>query len=149
MRVHVADVITDRLLRIFHYSDDGAIVAFSPRPVRVPSERPRGEEWLNGPLVWAVDEAHEFTYLFPRDTARIVLWSTPRTTEQDRERWLNTSDVVAYVEREGLREMTTAKLYRYELPHETFVPTSEPWMLVSREPVTPIGVTGSLTSLLD
>jgi len=42
-------------------SDDPAIGYFEPRPVRIPSTRPEGREWLNGPLVWAIDEWHQPT----------------------------------------------------------------------------------------
>jgi hypothetical protein len=75
-------------VRLFHFSEDPAIAHFDPRPVRVPVERPSGKEWLSGPLVWAIDEAHGFLYLFPRECPRVLLWPTPATTEADRERWL-------------------------------------------------------------
>jgi hypothetical protein len=39
-------------MRLFHFSDDPSINLFTPRPVRVPSSRRPGMEWLNGPLVW-------------------------------------------------------------------------------------------------
>ncbi|HMG50328.1 MAG TPA: hypothetical protein VK597_07005, partial [Inquilinus sp.] len=61
-------------MRLFHFSDDPAIERFEPRPVRVPSARPAGREWLNGPLVWAIDDAHQMLYLFPRDCPRILAW---------------------------------------------------------------------------
>ena len=54
-------------MRLFHFSDDPGIVAFEPRPVRIPSARAPGREWLNGPLVWAIGADHDFMYLFPRD----------------------------------------------------------------------------------
>ncbi|WP_339329380.1 DUF6886 family protein [Burkholderia multivorans] len=50
---------------LFHFSDDPGIAMFHPRPVRVADDRPAGQEWLNGPLVWATDEAHYLLYLFP------------------------------------------------------------------------------------
>lgn len=52
-------------MRLFHYSDDPGIAVFEPRPVRVPVDRPRGQEWLNGPLVWAIDGPHGILYPFP------------------------------------------------------------------------------------
>ena len=54
-------------MRLFHYSEDPSIVVFEPRPVRVPAARRAGFEWLNGPLVWAIDEPHSILYLFPRE----------------------------------------------------------------------------------
>ena len=47
------------------YGGTGAIATFEPRPVLVPSKRVPGMKWLNGPLVWAVDESVDFMYLFP------------------------------------------------------------------------------------
>jgi hypothetical protein len=55
-------------MRLFHFSDDPEIVRFVPRPIRTLVERPAGLKWLNGPLVWAIDEPHEPMYLFPRDS---------------------------------------------------------------------------------
>ena len=75
-------------MRLFHFSDDPDIAQFEPRPVRVPVERPAGREWLNGPLVWAIDDWHQPLYLFPRECPRILLWPTSRTTKQDRLRWM-------------------------------------------------------------
>ena len=65
----VADV-TQRN-RLYHFSDDPSITRFVPRPVLVPATRPPGSDWLNGPLVWAIDEWHQPMYLFPRDCPRI------------------------------------------------------------------------------
>src|SRR5580698_7679583 len=68
---------------LFHFSEDCAIELFEPRPVRVPAERPPGREWLNGPLVWAIDAWHAPMYFFPRDCPRILLWRKPSTTDTD------------------------------------------------------------------
>jgi|ERR1035437_264431 hypothetical protein len=76
-------------MRLFHFSEDPAIAKFDPRPVQVASDRPAGREWLNGPLVWAIEESHQRLYLFPRDCPRILLWATPKTTAEDVARWLD------------------------------------------------------------
>ena len=70
-----------------HFSEDSTIELFEPRPVRAPSERGPGREWLNGPLVWAIDAWHAPMYFFPRDCPRILLWRKPATVEVDLERW--------------------------------------------------------------
>lgn len=75
-------------MRLFHFSEAPDITRFTPRPVTVPSERPPGRDWLNGPLVWAIDEARAFLYLFPRACPRIVIWSTADTSPEDRRQWL-------------------------------------------------------------
>ena len=66
--------------QVFHFSEDPTIQVFAPRPVTVPAERRPGFEWLNGPLVWAIDEARQPMYFFPRDCPRILLWKRPGTT---------------------------------------------------------------------
>jgi len=59
--------------RLFHFSEDDSIETFEPRPVEVPSDRAAGQEWLNGPLVWAVEENFQATYLF-REIALVSLF---------------------------------------------------------------------------
>ncbi|WP_374044880.1 DUF6886 family protein [uncultured Pantoea sp.] len=54
-------------MRLFHFSDNPDISVFRPRPLRIHVDRPAGQEWLNGSLIWATDEAYELLYLFPRD----------------------------------------------------------------------------------
>jgi hypothetical protein len=129
-------------LRLFHFSENASIDQFVPRTVVVPSLREPGMEWLDGPLVWAVDEAREATYLFPRECPRILLWLTPETTGEDRERWwgARSCSMIAHVEWRWLREIETRTIYRYELPTASFEPTKDSWMQVSREAVSPLSV---------
>ena len=137
--------------QLFHFSDDGTIDEFVPRPVRVPSVRPPGQDWQNGPLVWAVDDARHATYLFPRDCPRILLWPTAHTTEADRETWFGdrTCRMIAHVEWAWLERIRTARLFRYELPSATFEPVDDDaWMWVSRAAVRPVE-TRSCGPLLD
>lgn len=126
-------------MRLFHFSDDPQIVAFEPRAVRVPSVRPQGREWLNGPLVWAIDAEHAFTYLFPRDCPRIVVWATERSSAADREAWLGTARVVAYVETAWFERLKAATLMRYELAAESFESLDDAGMWVSRQCAAIIG----------
>jgi hypothetical protein len=69
-------------MNLYHFSHDPTIAEFVPRPVQVPSRRAPGMEWLNGPLVWAVDAWHAPTYFFPRDCPRILLWRTLASTPE-------------------------------------------------------------------
>lgn len=131
-------------MKVFHFSDDGGIARFVPRAVSVPSRRPPGLDWLNGPLVWAVDETRQGAYLFPRDCPRIILWATNDTTDEDRVRWLGAGGVgmLAYVESEWLDRLRQASLFRYEFSAGSFEPVpGDPWMLVSRRPEVPMRVT--------
>lgn len=122
-----------------HLSDDLDIDLFVPRPVLTPSVRAAGEEWLNGPLVWAVSWLRRATYLFPRDCPRIVLWATEATTDADREQWLGGHDgMVACVEAGWMERLSRGHLSCYELPPGTFEPLErDAWMAVSRVSVRP------------
>lgn len=129
-------------MRLFHFSEDPAIARFEPRPVRTPSPRPPGRDWLNGPLVWAIDEAHQPMYLFPRDCPRILLWPLATTRAADRAAWWGQSQarMLAYVEQGWLAALSGARLYRYELPAEPFECLDDAGMWVSRRAVTPRAV---------
>lgn len=129
-------------MRLFHFSDDPSIEVFEPRPVRVPSPRAPGMDWLNGPLVWAIDDRHQPLYLFPRDCPRILVWPGPRTTPQDRAAWWGdrTARMAAYIEAAWWDRLSAAILYRYELPARAFEPLSDAGMFVSRVAVEPVAV---------
>lgn len=127
-------------MRLFHFSEDPGIARFEPRPVRAPSARPPGREWLNGPLVWAIDEPHQAMYLFPRDCPRILLWPLATTSAADRAAWLGGADRAAYVEARWLPALNAARLYRYELPVKSFESLDDAGMWVAREAVTPLAM---------
>jgi hypothetical protein len=125
-------------MRLFHFSDDPSIKTFTPRPVRVQTNRANGQEWLNGPLVWAIDEEHDFLYLFPRECPRILIWGTPDSTEHDRKKWLQGHRAIAFIEADWLDQMRNCTMYRYEMPSNTFETLFDAGMWISRSPVTPI-----------
>lgn len=127
-------------MRLFHFSDDPAITVFEPRPVRVPSRRREGMEWLNGPLVWAIDEFHSMMYLFPRDCPRILFWPRSQTTEEDRLRWMGQSRAraVACVEAGWLDRLRSETIYRYELPLAGFEDLEDAGMWVARGVIHPL-----------
>jgi hypothetical protein len=129
-------------MRLFHFSDDGDIARFVPRPVRVPAVRPPGRDWLNGPLVWAIDEARQPLYLFPRDCPRILLYPTPTTTPEDLALWWGerTCRMIAHIEWVWFERFRTARLYRYELPVNAFEDLNDTGMWVARREVEPFGV---------
>ena len=129
-------------MRLFHFSDDPDIKTFVPRPVRVPAARPPGMQWLNGPLVWAIDDAHQVMYLFPRECPRILLWATPETTLEDRDHcWQGgSSKVLAYTEAVWLERVETETIYRYEMPTSSFEDLDDAGMWVSQVAVKPLGL---------
>ncbi|HEY2052133.1 MAG TPA: hypothetical protein VGH03_22550 [Caulobacteraceae bacterium] len=127
-------------MRLFHFSEDPKVTCFTPRPVLEPSPRPPGREWLNGALVWAIEEGRQAMYLFPRDCPRILLWPTDATTAEDQARFWqgSASRMIAYVEETWLDAIARATICRYDLPPETFESLDDAGMWVSRAAVTPI-----------
>jgi hypothetical protein len=105
-------------------------------------------------MVWVVDEQRAWTYLFPRDCPRILLWPTPNTTPEDLERWFggNIAARIACIEWAWLERLRSTRLYRYEMDPARFRPLEDdPWMLVSRESVEPLSVepVGELVAALE
>lgn len=112
--------------RLFHFSEDPGIRTFVPR---TPGHRPEAPA-----MVWTVDEARAWTYHFPRDCPRVLLWPTPETTPDDLERWFGgqRGARIACIEWAWLERMRTTPLYRYELDPAGFRPLDDdPWMWVS------------------
>jgi len=134
--------------RLFHFSERDSIEQFVPRPVKVPSRRSVGLEWLNGPLVWAIDQWHQPMYLFPRDCPRILLWRNANTEAEDAKQYFDGSKarIIAYIEESWLSKVETEILVRYELPLFSFKSIDDAGMWVSGTIVTPIGKT-SITNL--
>jgi hypothetical protein len=129
-------------MRLYHFSDDPGIELFEPRPVLIPSVRPVGCEWLNGPLVWAIGEARQPMYLFPRDCPRVLIWPTPSTTPADRKRWFGDGPdrIIAHIETAWLERVRTGRIHRYELPATAFEDLQDAGMWVSRTPVRPLAM---------
>jgi hypothetical protein len=130
------------MTRLFHFSDDPGITRFEPRPVRTPAERGPGREWLNGPLVWAIEDDWQGMYLFPRDCPRILLKRKPTTTAADLDRWWGerTSSMIAHIEWDWLERLRTARLTRYELPVDAFESLRDAGMWVARQAVEPLAI---------
>ena len=125
--------------RLYHFSDDPNIERFVPRSL--PGvQRSRGREWLNGPLVWAIDDWHQPMYLFPRNCPRILLWRLPASTAEDIDAHFGRSQarMLAHIEADRLDELKRATLYHYELPRDSFEDLDDAGMWVSSETVEPL-----------
>ncbi|WP_313235771.1 DUF6886 family protein [Delftia acidovorans] len=129
-------------MQLFHFSEDGDIRQFQPRPVLKAAPRRQGQEWLNGPLVWAIAQTHQRLYLFPRECPRIVIWPHEHSTSEDKAQWLNALPdgalAVAYVETAWAARLQAARIHRYELPADTFESLEDAGMYVSRQAVQPL-----------
>ena len=142
------------MTRLFHFSEENEIGVFMPRPVAVPSPRKAGMDWLNGPLVWCIDDWHQPMYLFPRDCPRILVWPTRETTPDDRVAHGPAPEcrMTAYIEWPWLKRLSEAVLYRYALPSDDFESLHDAGMWVSRSPATPtevVTITDIPASLVD
>lgn len=130
------------MLRLFHFSEDPGIGHFEPRPVRTPSARRPGQEWLNGPLVWAIAQDHQRLYLFPRECPRIVVWPHQASSPADKNQWLGKlqpgTRAVAFIEAAWADRLHTGHTYRYELPPRSFESLDDAGMFVSRQAVHPV-----------
>lgn len=127
---------------MFHFSERGDIDSFAPRPVEVPSVRKPGMEWLNGPLVWAIDEVHQPLYLFPRDCPRILIWQVEGSTSADWTAWCggSTARMVAYIEPEWAQRLERDSIFRYELPVDGFQTLNDAGMWVSTKVIDPLAL---------
>jgi len=128
--------------RLDHFSENGRISRFEPRPVLIPSRRLPGMDWLNGPLVWAIDAAHSPLYLFPRDCPRIVMWKLPKSSGKDVASYWNdrSKHMVAFFEEGWLNRINQTRLFRYELPSQVFKDLQDAGMHVSEHPASPLNV---------
>jgi hypothetical protein len=101
---------------LYHFSEDPAIERFRPHvPVTNPDHRPG---------VWAIDADHAPIYWFPRDCPRVTAW--PRNAAERvafEAAWVTTAARVHVIEHAWLARLSTATVYRYELPADAF----EPW----------------------
>ena len=129
-------------MQLFHFSDAGGIKVFTPRPVQIASPRAEGREWLNGPLVWAIDDWHAPMYLFPRDCPRVFAWPTDATTAPDRQAFtaITSCRMVAHIEKRWFDRLSRAKLFRYTLRADGFESLDDAGMWVARDAVTPTSV---------
>jgi hypothetical protein len=117
---------------LYHFSEEPNIEVFEPRTM---AQRPE----ITEPLVWAIQDDHQHMYLFPRDCPRALLWPVESTTEADRAAWFGRSDagVIAHVEYAWLERIRAARLYRYEVPADTFESLDDAGMWISRQTVVP------------
>jgi hypothetical protein len=128
--------------RLFHFSEDPSIEVFTPRPATVPAQRKGGRDWLNGPLVWAIEARRQAMYMFPRDCPRILLWLTLETTPEDLDLWWGNRacTAITHIEWAWFERLKTTPIHRYELPAEPFEDLNDAGMWVSRAPVAPLAM---------
>jgi hypothetical protein len=92
-------------------------------------------------------------YFVPRNCPRACFWADASTTADDRERWFDFVDArfVMAIESDWLDRVRSTRLYRYEMPDETFEPMDRnAGHFVSSQPVTPskVETVGDLLSAI-
>jgi hypothetical protein len=99
---------------LYHFSENPEIAVFEPHRAATSS--------IDDALVWAVDAAHEYLYLFPRDCPRVCFRALPESDPAEVERFLGLSDAYAVVaiESRWLERMRASRLFRYEFADEGF-----------------------------
>ncbi len=121
---------------LYHFSEDPDIEHFEPHIARTSSIQ-------NEASVWAIGEWHAPMYYVPRNCPRACFWAGPKTTPEDRERWLHGLDprFVMVIESDWLERLRNTRLCRYVLPGATFTAMDhEGGHFVSRETVLPVRV---------
>jgi hypothetical protein len=127
-------------MQLFHFSENPSIEIFAPRPVAVAARRAAGREWLNGPLLWAIDDWHQPMYLSPHDCPRILIWPIAATDAADKARWweVSAARMIAFIERCWLDRMRGTTICRYMLPPDAFETLDDAGMWVARTAVQPV-----------
>lgn len=124
---------------LYHFSEDPTIERFEPRSVKTSVIRPEGFEWLNGPLVWAIDEQNSPLYLFPRECPRILIGKHPTSTEEDISKyWKDTSKpLIAFIEEGWVNRLKNTRLFRYRFENNGFIDLEDSGMHVKNSTVIP------------
>jgi hypothetical protein len=99
---------------LHHVSETPDIALFHPR------SHPRHEH----AVVWAVDPEHLPNYLLPRDCPRVTFYALPESRPEDMERLMGGGSAkrVVAIESTWMARVRECRLYRYDLPPETFTP---------------------------
>jgi hypothetical protein len=129
--------------QVLHFSEDPTITMFVPHiaPTAAQTE----------PYVWAVAHDRCPDYWFPRDCPRAMTWTTPTSTDEDRDRIIGSGcgSRVHAIEYRWLGALRTTKLYAYRLPATPFQPIGEPpHAVVATTTVVPLGAPEPVGDLL-
>lgn len=104
-------------MKLFHFSEEDDISLFVPRP---PRRQPDAE-----PLVYAIDDWHSPLYFFPRDCPRIGVW-------------IREAGGRLYIQEDWVERWSSAEIFRYHLPTESFIDCQDHGVWVSPSAVKPI-----------
>ena len=116
---------------LYHFSEDPDIVEFIPRS---PQAHPDTE-----PFIWTIDQWHAPLYYMPRDCPRVCFWPLPTTTPEDREIFFSSVSgrMVIAIESAWYDRVAKKSLYQYTFDDDSFFPTHDHGVYLSREQVKP------------
>src|ERR1700761_6216311 len=77
--------LSNNYSRLFHISEEPGIQLFEPRP------SPSHFDGINGDVVFAIADDLLHNYLLPRDCPRVTWYAGPKTTDADKERFMDNS----------------------------------------------------------
>ncbi|WCF05771.1 hypothetical protein NDS46_15350 [Paenibacillus thiaminolyticus] len=99
---------------LYHFSEEPGIKRFAPR------ENQNREGFP--PVVWAIDEEHQFTYFFPRNCPRIVIRAAPDMSKEDREQFFGHSlaNTIITIESRWYARVADCTIYRYAFEEDLF-----------------------------
>ena len=116
---------------LFHVSEQPGIKLFEPRP----------SQYVQEPVVWAIDADHLRNYLLPRECPRVTFYAGTTTTSADVDRFLGSSPAVVAVESRWLERLRSCRLYCYHFQPAIFDRIDEcAGYFVSRQSVVPASV---------
>ncbi|MCR8842653.1 hypothetical protein NQ117_03075 [Paenibacillus sp. SC116] len=134
-------------MRLFHFSEEDNIKIFKPRVKANRTNMP--------PVVWAIDDEHQFTFFFPRNCPRIVYTKNEQVLPRDEARFFGntTANTIITVETHWYSKIINTTLYRYEFPIESFTLfDATAGYYISHETVKPlhkIAINNGLEQLMD
>ncbi|OAB76434.1 DUF6886 family protein [Paenibacillus crassostreae] len=122
-------------MKLYHFSEESDIRFFKPRVKHNRQNMP--------PVVWAIDQQHEFTFYFPRNCPRIVYTRTEGISDEDNNKFfgLTDSNIVITVEGVWYKRISETTIFRYELPGDSFKLFDEfAGYYISKETIYPIDI---------
>ncbi|TCZ79262.1 hypothetical protein E0485_05170 [Paenibacillus albiflavus] len=101
-------------MKLFHFSSESNIEIFRPRVKHNRKDMP--------PVVWAIDQEHEFTFYFPRECPRIVITRSDDMSDEDLTRFFGVSSAnkIVTVETHWYKAINEGTIYKYTLPGDSF-----------------------------
>lgn len=106
----------NKMIRLFHVSEDDSITRFEPR------QPPSTDAGVAQPSVWAVDERHVPNYLLPRDCPRVTYYSLPTSKLVDIQNLIGPSvaNHVVAIEAVWFERAYNNKIWIYEFNSDSF-----------------------------